>query len=52
MFVEYPKAKYHATKEPALVNNAEEEVALGDGWENTPAAFLPTEPEPKPKKGK
>ena len=38
--IEYPKCKYHATLEPALVNSAEEEVALGDGWEDTPAAFV------------
>ncbi len=35
----YPAAKYHWTKGSVLVNNADEEAALGGGWADTPAAF-------------
>ncbi len=35
----YPAAKYHWTKDCVLVNNADEEAALGGGWADTPAAF-------------
>ena len=35
----YPKMKYHWTKEPVIVNNADEGAALGGGWADTPAAF-------------
>jgi hypothetical protein len=35
----YPKAKYHWTKDDALVKNADEEAALGGGWADSPAAF-------------
>lgn len=32
----YPRWKYHATKPARIVESAEEEVALGDDWHNTP----------------
>jgi hypothetical protein len=35
----YPKFKYHKEFDPMVVLNAEEEKALGSGWEETPAAF-------------
>ena len=35
----YPKMKYHWTKDPAIVNNADDGAALGGGWADTPAAF-------------
>jgi hypothetical protein len=37
----YPKMKYHWTKDPAIVNNADDGAALGGGWADTPAAFAP-----------
>lgn len=36
MYQEYPKCKYHLTKEPVIVNNREEEAALGVGWASRP----------------
>lgn len=36
---EYPRAKYHWIKEIALVQNADEEAALGGGWADTSSAF-------------
>ena len=39
VYQEFPKVKYHATKDPVTVANAEEERELGEGWKNTPAAF-------------
>ena len=36
---EYPKVKYHATKEPVTVDDEDEESALGDGWAESPDAF-------------
>jgi hypothetical protein len=33
---EYPKAKYHATLPPSLVNNVEEETELGKDWHDFP----------------
>lgn len=42
--MEYPKWLYHATLSPALVEDPEQEDALGEGWADTPAAFLQTEP--------
>src|ERR1035441_5304430 len=38
---QYPKMKYHWTKDPAIVNNADDGAALGGGWADTPAAFAP-----------
>ncbi|MGO8950277.1 MAG: hypothetical protein ACLQUY_21985 [Ktedonobacterales bacterium] len=36
---QYPTVRYHWTKDAVIVNNAEEEAALGGGWADTPAAF-------------
>lgn len=45
------KAKYHKTKEPALVYSEAEEKALGEGWQDTPfAAVDETEAESDPAK--
>lgn len=33
----YPKWQYHASEPARLVNNAEEEKALGPGWVDNPA---------------
>ena len=33
---EYPKWRYHAIKVPVVVQNAEEDAALGEGWSDTP----------------
>jgi hypothetical protein len=38
---EYPKAKYHWTGKTATVKSFDEEVALGGGWADNPAAFDP-----------
>ncbi len=35
----YPSWRYHRTEQPVVVNNPDEEAALGAGWEHTPAAF-------------
>lgn len=35
-YQEYPKWKYHRTEPARIVHDREEELALGDGWENTP----------------
>lgn len=37
-FQEFPKWKYHDANPPTLVNSADEEAALGDGWRDTPDA--------------
>jgi hypothetical protein len=39
IFQEFPKWKYHATKDAVIVSNPDEESALGDDWADTPAAF-------------
>ncbi len=39
VFQEFPKVKYHATKDPVTVANPDEEQNLGKGWADTPAAF-------------
>jgi hypothetical protein len=36
---EYPKWKYHRNKAGAVVDNPEEEAALGPGWADAPGAF-------------
>jgi hypothetical protein len=37
---EFPKFKYHEKyPQGLLIETPEEEVALGDGWHDTPAAF-------------
>ncbi len=35
----YPSCRYHRDKKPVMVNNAEEDEALGPGWEDSPAKF-------------
>lgn len=45
----YPKFKYHATEPAQIVESPEHEEALGEGWEETPAAFEPEKPARKPK---
>jgi hypothetical protein len=35
----YPKWKYHRELAAVIVQNENEEAALGEGWEDTPAAF-------------
>jgi hypothetical protein len=57
----YPKWKYHATKDPVVVESKEAEADLGEGWGESPAEFSapkdespvasPSE-EPKPKYSK
>lgn len=37
VFHEYPKWKYHATREPVLVHSAAEAEALGTEWGDSPA---------------
>jgi len=41
VYQEYPRWKYHWTRPPVIVQNSEQEAALGGGWANTPDAFLP-----------
>lgn len=41
--INYPKWKYHATKQAVVVHDAKEEKALGKDWEDTPAAFAKEE---------
>ena len=36
VYVEFPKCKYHPDKEPVVVQNAEEEQALGPDWFDNP----------------
>ena len=35
-FVEYPKWKYHATKEARIVADATADKSFGKGWQDTP----------------
>ncbi len=37
IYQEFPKCKYHTTLPVKVVQNAEEEKALGRGWYNNPA---------------
>jgi hypothetical protein len=46
VYQEFPKWKYHPEKGGKIVQNAEEEKALGEGWYNTPA--FPEPPKPSP----
>ena len=39
VYQEYPKCKYHWNGKTATVKDADEEVALGGGWADSPAAF-------------
>lgn len=34
----YPGKRYHATKDPVYVQNADEDKALGAGWFDSPKA--------------
>lgn len=36
-YQEYPKFLYHKDKQPMIVKSIEEEIALGDGWYDSPA---------------
>jgi len=36
VFQEYPKFKYHAFNVPVIVKNKDEELALGEGWKDSP----------------
>jgi hypothetical protein len=38
-FQEFPKWKYHPSKEAVIVGNKDAEEALGEGWFNSPADF-------------
>lgn len=35
-YLEYPRWKYHPTKAPVRVNDAQGEAALGEGWSDRP----------------
>jgi hypothetical protein len=35
-YVEFPKCKYHAAHEAVVVDNAEDEAKLGEGWQDVP----------------
>lgn len=35
----FPSWRYHRDKKPVMVKNAEEDEALGPGWEDSPAKF-------------
>ena len=35
-YVEFPKCKYHAHHEAVVVDNAEDEAKLGEGWQDVP----------------
>jgi len=37
--IEFPKFKYHETKDAVVVKDADEEKALGTEWANSPAEF-------------
>lgn len=37
VYQEFPKFKYHATSEPVIVQDPEEEAALGSAWADSPA---------------
>ena len=36
-YIEFPKWKYHRTKDPCTVQTIDEEQALGKGWYDSPA---------------
>jgi hypothetical protein len=44
VYQEFPKWKYHPQKGGKIVQNAEEEKALGGGWYNTPNFPAPPKP--------
>ena len=47
---EFPKFKYHSDRSAVVVENAEEEAALGKGWADAPAAAVaPPQAQREPK---
>ncbi len=44
----YPKWLYHRTEAAQLVQDPDEQTALGADWAETPAAFAEQADEPKP----
>jgi hypothetical protein len=44
VYQEFPKWKYHPERGGKIVQNAEEEKALGEGWYNTPNFPAPPKP--------
>jgi hypothetical protein len=44
---EFPKWKYHRSLPARMVNDPEQEAALGAGWADHPDKVVP-EPEPEP----
>lgn len=38
-YIEYPKWLYHAELPAVVVETPDEHAALGEGWEDSPAAF-------------
>jgi hypothetical protein len=46
----YPAWRYHREHSPLIVQNEDEDRALGEGWAASPAAFktAPSEPEQTP----
>jgi hypothetical protein len=46
--VQFPTWRYHATEPAVIVNDPGELEALGEGWEDSPAAFE-AQAEEKPK---
>lgn len=49
----YPKFLYHRTEQPRIVQDADEQAALGPEWAETPAAFVESEVIEQPvKKGR
>ena len=50
--IEYPKWKYHATKDPIIVESKLEDDALGPEWVNSPADMPKVEQKAQPKRRK
>ena len=48
----YPAWRYHKTEPAVIVNNPDEDAQLGDGWADTPAAFIDDSAPAKKGKGK
>lgn len=48
VYQEFPKWKYHPEKGGKIVQNSEEERALGEGWFNTPKFPPPPKPSQVP----
>lgn len=42
---EFPKAKYHATENPRVVNDSDEEALLGASWVDHPSDVVKELPE-------